>query len=323
MSNRTAENGDMTSYAGDMTGVRTYEGAQASIDVADLAKSFGDVRALDGVSLQVTPGEVYGLLGANGAGKTTLMRCLLGYLNPTRGSARTLGGNSRDVEIRCRIGYLPGDLRLPLRSSVQDILRFHTRLQAQAGRPAADVDDLLTRLEVPTDRRFGALSKGNRQKVGLALSLLANPDVLVLDEPTSGLDPHMQELVLDIVRERRAGGAAVLFSTHILSEAEAIADRVGVLSRGSLVAEAPLGDLLERAQQSIEVVLDEPPPANVLDNTPGLLEVTVQDSHLQAIITGSLSEAIRALAPYGVRRIATRAHELDEMFQQTRNGGAS
>jgi ABC-2 type transport system ATP-binding protein len=312
----------MASYAGDMSSGSSREDTTASIDVTDLAKSFGQVQALDGVSLRVHPGEVYGLLGANGAGKTTLMRCLLGYLNPSRGSARTLGGNSRDVDVRCRVGYLPGDLRLPVRSAVQDILRFHTRLQAQAGRPAADVDDLLTRLEVPTDRRFGALSKGNRQKVGLALSLLADPEVLVLDEPTSGLDPRMQELVLDIVRERRAKGAAVLLSTHILSEAEAIADRVGVLSHGTLVAEAPLGDLLERAQQSIEVALDDPPPPNILDGTPGLVRASVQGTEVQAIVTGSLSEAIRALAPYGVRRIATRAHELDEMFQQTRNGAS-
>jgi len=322
VSNRTAENADMTAYAGGVAGVSAPSSDRASIDIADLAKSFGDVRALDGVSLQVAPGEVYGLLGANGAGKSTLMRCLLGYLNPTRGTVRTLAGNSRDVDIRSRIGYLPGDLRLPLRSSVQDILRFHTRLQARAGRPATDAENLLTRLDVPMDRRFGALSKGNRQKVGLALSLMAAPEVLVLDEPTSGLDPHMQELVLDIVRERRADGAAVLLSTHILSEAEAIADRVGVLSRGKLVAEAPLSTLLDRAQQSIEVALDEAPPPTVLDVVPGLMSAAVQGTEVTAVVTGSLSEAIRALAPYGVRRIATRAHELDEMFQQTRDGAS-
>ena len=294
----------------------------ASIDISDLAKRFGDVTALDGVSLRVDPGEVYALLGANGAGKSTLMRCLLGYLNPTRGGANALGSSSRDVAIRCRIGYLPGDLRLPLRSSVADIVRFHTRLQAQAGRPSTDIDELLSRLEVPLDRRFGALSKGNRQKVGLALALLSSPDVLVLDEPTSGLDPLMQGLVLDIVRERRNAGTAILFSTHILSEAEAIADRVGVLSRGNLIAEAPLATLLERATQSIDVVLDEPAPASVLDGIAGLVTSSVQGVEVQAVVTGSLSDTMRALSPYGVRRIATRAHELDEMFQQAWNGAS-
>lgn len=294
--------------------------SRASIDISDLAKTFGDVQALDGVSLHVVPGEVYALLGANGAGKSTLMRCLLGYLNPTRGSATALGGNSRDVDIRRRIGYLPGDLRLPLRSSVREILGFHATLQQRAGRPAADMDSLLTRLDVPVDRRFGALSKGNRQKVGLALSLMASPDVLVLDEPTSGLDPLMQELVLDIIRERRADGAAVLLSTHILSEAEAIADRVGVLSHGLLVAEAPLGTLLESAQQSIEVSLDEEPPDDVLAGMTGLVSASTTGHDVQAVVVGSLSETIRRLAPYGVRRIATRAHELDEMFQQSQGG---
>lgn len=287
-----------------------------SVDVVGLSKSFGLVTALTDVSLTVAPGEVYALLGANGAGKSTLMRCLLGYLNADSGTTTVLGSQSRAPETRSRVGYLPGDLRLPTRSSVRDILDFRSRLQRQAGRPAHSMDELISRLDVPVDRRFGALSKGNRQKVGLTLALMADPDVLVLDEPTSGLDPLMQDLVLTLVGERRSHGTAVLLSTHILSEAEAIADRVGVLSRGQLVADAPLETLLRQARQSIEVTLDRPAPADLLDGIDGLSHSHIQGTEVQAVIVGSLAQAIERLAPYGVTRISTRAHELDEMFAQ-------
>lgn len=274
------------------------------------------MHALSDVSLAVAPGEIYVLLGANGAGKSTLMRCLLGYLSPTSGSATALGGSSRDTAIRARMGYLPGDLRLPARSTVAEILGFRSRMQAHVDRPAVNAEELCERLEIPIGRRFGALSKGNRQKVGLALALMSAPDVIVLDEPTSGLDPLMQESVLDIIRERRDAGAAVLLSTHILSEAADIADRVGVLSRGSLVIEAPLSTFLEQARQSLAVTLDEPAPPDLLDDLDEIAEAHIADRQVTLVVVGSTAEALRRLAPYGVHRIATQSHELDEMFQQ-------
>lgn len=290
--------------------------ADDSISIVGLSKSFGDVHAITDVSLQVDAGEIYVLLGANGAGKSTLMRCLLGYLAPTAGRATALGGSSRDTAIRARIGYLPGDLRLPARSTVAEILSFRSRMQAHTDRPAVDADALCERLEIPIERRFGTLSKGNRQKVGLALALMSAPDVIVLDEPTSGLDPIMQESVLDIIRERRDAGAAVLLSTHILSEAADVADRVGVLSKGSLVVEAPLSTFLEQARQSLVVTLDRPAPPDLLDDVDDVAEAHITDRQVAFVVVGSTAEAVRRLAPYGVHRIATQSHELDEMFQQ-------
>lgn len=290
--------------------------AEPSIVISQLAKEFGTVRALADVSLQVHPGEIYVLLGANGAGKSTLMRILLGYLNPTHGSATTLGGSSRETPIRARVGYLPGDLRLAARSTVAEILGFRSRMQLHADRPAVDAEEFCERLDIPVERRFGTLSKGNRQKVGLALALMSAPDVLVLDEPTSGLDPIMQESVLDIIRERRDAGAAVLLSTHILSEAADVADRVGVLSKGSLVMEAPLSTFLEQARQSLVVTLDRPAPPDLLDDVDEIADVHIADRQVTLVVVGSTAETVRRLAPYGVRRIATQPHELDEMFQQ-------
>lgn len=288
--------------------------------VDDLTKDFAGVRAVAGVTLQIRPGEVHALLGANGAGKSTLMRCLLGYLRPTAGTVTVLDGDSRDPRIRARVGYLPGDLRLPARSTVAEILSFHSRLLTRAGRPPARRDALVEQLGVPADRRFGTLSKGNRQKVGLVLALMAEPDVLVLDEPTSGLDPLMQEEVLDLVRTRRDAGCAILLSTHILAEAENIADRVAVLSHGRLVVDRPIDSLLEGARQALEVTLDTPAPPDLLRGVPGVEEATLSGHEASLVVVGTAADAIRLLAPYGVRRIVTRAHELDDMFQQAAEG---
>ena len=281
-----------------------------------LTKHFGAVRAVVDVTLDIRPGEVHALLGANGAGKSTLMRCLLGYLTPTGGSVHVLGGDSRDPTIRARVGYLPGDLRLPARATVAEILSFHTRLLINAGRPPLQREALVSQLGIPTARRFGALSKGNRQKVGVALALMADPDVLVLDEPTSGLDPLMQDYVHNLVRARRDAGCAILLSTHILAEAEAIADRVAVLSRGHLVADRPIDALLEGARQALEVTLDRPAPADLLDGVAGVEECAVTGTEASIVVVGTAAPVIERLAPYGVRRIVTRAHELDDMFQQ-------
>ena len=290
--------------------------SSAHTRVDGLTKDFGEVRAVVGVTLEIRPGEVHALLGANGAGKSTLMRCLLGYLKPTDGTVTVLDGDSRDPVIRARVGYLPGDLRLPARSTVAEILSFHTRLLSRAGRPPVQRDRLVAQLGVPAERRFGTLSKGNRQKVGLVLALMAEPDVLVLDEPTSGLDPLMQDEVLDLVRARRDAGCAVLLSTHILAEAVDIADRVAVLSGGHLVTDRPLEDLLAGARQVLEITLETPAPQDLLAGVAGIEQATIAGTEAQIAVLGSAAEAMARLAPYGVRRIATRTHELDEMFHQ-------
>lgn len=287
-----------------------------SARVDGLSKQFGDVAALSDVDLEIASGEVHALLGANGAGKSTLMRCLLGYLNPTAGTVSVLGGDSREPSIRSRIGYLPGDLRLPPRSTAAEILDVHARLLAHVGRPALLRDDLIERFDVPVSRRFGALSKGNRQKVGLVVALMSRPDVVVLDEPTSGLDPLMQAKVLDTVREFRARGAAILLSTHVLAEAEAIADRVAVLSHGRLVTDRSLESLLEGARQTVEVHLERIPPYDVLVGARGLVQSTVAEGQVHAVVSGSLAEVMSRLAPFGIRRVTSQAHELDAMFQQ-------
>ena len=286
------------------------------VTIASLTKRFGTLTAVDDVTFSVAAGEVFGLLGPNGAGKTTLIRCLLGYLHATSGEARVLGSDARVPRVRARVGYLPGDLRLEPRLTARQILDFRARLLRRSGRSIAstDIDGLAERLSLPLDRRFGTLSKGNRQKVGVLLCMLGDPDVLALDEPTSGLDPLMQDVVLDMVRERRDAGAAVLLSTHILTEAESIADRVGVLSRGKLAAQSTIHELLDTARQHVTFALATDPPADLLAGIRGLESVRIEGLSIEVVAIGSLQDIIERLAPLGIVRIRTDSGELDTIF---------
>jgi ABC-2 type transport system ATP-binding protein len=187
-----------------------------------LTKRFGAVTAVDSLDLTVHPGEVMGFLGPNGAGKTTTMRLLLGYLRPTAGTATVLGGSlAREPGLRRRVGYLPGDLRMDPGMTGADLFTYVGRLRGEPA--AARVHELVDRLGLDPAHRFGVLSKGNRQKVGLVQALCHDPDVLILDEPTTGLDPLAQRELLTLVRAAADRGAAVLFSTHVLSEVERVA----------------------------------------------------------------------------------------------------
>ena len=294
-------------------------GTDQAVAIDHLTKRYGDLTAVDDVNIAVAPGEVYGLLGPNGSGKSTTIRVLLGYLAPTAGTVAVLGDDARLPSTRARIGYLPGDLRLPMRLTGQRILDFTVATLRASGRdvPDTEVSDLAARLELDLTRRFTTLSKGNRQKIGILRALLGSPDVLVLDEPTSGLDPLVQDLVLDLVRARAEAGAAVLFSSHILSEVESIADRVGVLNRGRLVTEGSVAELVASAPQQLVITLTTPVTTESLVGVPGVESVRVEDRDVHVAVTGSAAEVFTRLAPYGIERVKSAGNELDEVFHRS------
>ena len=211
-------------------------GHKVVFQTESLSKRYGRVLALDGLSLDVRPGEVLGFLGPNGAGKTTTLRLLMGYLQPTSGSARVHGLDSwRDsVAVHARTGYLPGEVRLWPKMTARAIADHLARLRGldHDHGPA----DLAKRLDLDLDRPVGVVSKGNRQKAGVLLALLGDPELLLLDEPTSGLDPLVQAEFHAVLRERVTVGTAVLLSSHVLSEVERVADRVPARG-GAAVAE--------------------------------------------------------------------------------------
>jgi len=283
------------------------------IEITGLRKHFGAVKAVDGIDLRVAPGEIYGLLGPNGAGKTTTIRSLLRYLNPTGGTALVLGGDARDRAIRRRIGYLPGDLRLEPKAKVMSLLNFYADLRG--GVDDAFLNELCERLALDTSRKFGELSKGNRQKVGVVQAVMHRPDVLVLDEPTSGLDPLMQREVLRMVGERRDEGAAVLFSSHIIFEVESAADRVGIMRSGTMVVQDTVEGLQRlTARQSMHVRFEREVAASDFDGVPGLVSVWADERSADIVIAGRAAPVLGRLAELGATHISTDPLVLDDIF---------
>ena len=287
--------------------------SQPVIQASGLVKKYGRLTAVDQLDLTVAPGEVYGLLGPNGAGKSTTMRTILGYLHPTAGTATVHGGSARDPHIRRRIGYLPGDLRLEGRLKVRQILAFYADLRG--GVPQERIDALCEQMQLDVTRPFGQLSKGNRQKVGVVQAVMHDPDVLILDEPTSGLDPLMQREVLNLVRERRDAGAAVLFSSHIIFEVEEVADRVGILREGRKVVEDSVAGLQSiTARQSLHLRFSEPVEAEALAGVAGVESVEVERMRVSVVVQGSIGPLVRALAGMPIEHIAADPLLLDDIF---------
>ncbi|NNE11855.1 MAG: ABC transporter ATP-binding protein, partial [Ilumatobacter sp.] len=221
-----------------------------------LTKHYGDVVALVDLDLRVERGEVYGFLGPNGAGKTTMIRTILDEIRPTSGRASILGldVHEHSVEIRRHIGYLPADVALYPQLSGRDLVRFFANLRG--GVDWSHVDELCERLGADLSRPIAELSTGNRQKVGLVQALMNRPEVVIMDEPSAGLDPLVQHELQTMIREIAAEGRTVFLSSHTLSEVERVADRVGIIRRGHLVAVEGLDDLRAKAVRRIELVFD-------------------------------------------------------------------
>jgi sodium transport system ATP-binding protein len=221
--------------------------------VADgLVKRFGPVAAVDGVSLTVSAGEVVGLLGPNGAGKTTTLRMLAGILTPDAGCV-CVGGldiHERPLDAKRRLGFLSGDTQLYQRLTTREVLRYFGRLYGMPDAPiAARTAQLVSELEMGdfADRPCGTLSSGQKQRANIARAFLHEPDLLILDEPTVALDVISGQFIVESIRRQREAGRAVLFSTHIMSEAEYLCDRILLLHRGHIIDEGVLDDLLARS----------------------------------------------------------------------------
>jgi ABC-2 type transport system ATP-binding protein len=228
-----------------------------SIQVSQLTKQYGSQKAIDSLSFELRPGEIVGFLGPNGAGKSTTMKLLTGYLKPTEGRAVVNGHDLAGAPMQARrsIGYLPEHNPLYLDMYVREFLLFVGKLYGMKGKPLKmRVDEMvqLCGLSVEQHKKIGQLSKGYRQRVGLAQALLHDPAVLILDEPTTGLDPNQLTEIRNLIRT--AGAAkTVLFSTHIMQEVEALCDRVIIISKGKIVADSPLTTLRQRGESLEEI----------------------------------------------------------------------
>lgn len=289
---------------------------QAAIITRGLTKSYGPVHALRGVDLEVHRGEIFGFLGPNGSGKTTTIRCLLDLIRPDGGSLRVLGLDPQadSLAVRARVGYLPGELHFEENMKVESALRFLNSLrgvQADWGL----VKQLAGRLDLDLKTVIKNLSKGNKQKVGVIQALMHRSELLLLDEPTSGLDPLIQQEVLRIVVERKQEGATIFFSSHILSEVQEIADRVGILRLGKVVEVADTSSLLNRSVRRARVRFKQPVDASLLCQTPGVQLLSQDDGmSLTLQIEGEMDGLIKALAALQVADFETERSTLEEIF---------
>jgi ABC-2 type transport system ATP-binding protein len=283
-----------------------------AIRTEQLSKRYGETLALDGLELTVAEGEVYGYLGPNGAGKTTTIRLLLGLHRPTAGRAELFGVDawSDPVTAHRRVAYVAGEPFLWPSLTSAETLEFLAQLRG--GTDVSYREELVERFQLDMNKKIRALSKGNRQKVQLVGALASRADLLLLDEPTSGLDPLMEVAFRECVQEAKERGQSVFLSSHILSEVEALCDRVGILRKGRLVEQGTLTELRHLSAQTVEVTFDGAPPeippldgVHVAEAGPGALRFEV---------TGSVKPLLAVLADERVVTLTSREPSLEEIF---------
>ncbi len=284
-----------------------------AIEVTGLVKTFGAARALDGLDLVVRRGEVHGFLGPNGAGKTTTLRVLLGLLRADAGDVRLLGGDPwRDaVSLHRRLAYVPGDVTLWPGLTGGEVVDLLGRLRG--GLDPARRADLLERFDLDPRKKSRDYSKGNRQKVALIAALATDVELLLLDEPTSGLDPLMEEAFRQVVAEEARRGRTVLLSSHILSEVEALCDRVSIVRRGRTVETGTLEELRHLTRTSITAELAAEPHG--LAAVAGVHDLHVDGTKVRLQVDAAgLDDVLRLLTTFRVRALVSRPPTLEELF---------
>jgi ABC-2 type transport system ATP-binding protein len=283
-----------------------------TVQLEHLTKSYGAHRGIVDVTLEARAGQIVGFLGPNGAGKTTAIRVLMGFLYPTSGRASILGRDvvRESVFVRKSVGYLPGDAALYGNRTGKELMALSLRARGVRGDDRGiEVAELL---QAPMDRMIKRCSRGMRQKVALVLTLAHDPQVLILDEPTSGLDPLAQRELLRLLDEEAKAGKTVLFSSHVLSEAEQVCDRVAILREGRLIVEDSVENLRGRKYKEVTVTYAGDPP-----NLEGIGEVEIIWQHQHRItfrVRGDVSVLLRRLSESRIEDVIISEPSLEEVF---------
>src|SRR5215469_15574587 len=269
------------------------------IIIDKLDKSYGKVHAVRGISMSVQRGEIFGFLGPNGAGKTTTIRCMLDVIRPSSGTIRVLGFDSQHdrLELHRRIGYLPGEVRLPGQMTGKQVIDYFSRLQ---GLEPVLLNDLMARFDVEVKRPMKGYSKGMRQKIGIVLAFMCDPEVLILDEPSSGLDPLLQRVFNEFLLEEQARGKTVFMSSHIMSDVEKVCQRVAVIRSGELVTLEAVEALREKAGQQVTVEFGDTSAVSEqdLERIAGVSALRKTNSTYHFNISGSMDRLVKALGQY-------------------------
>ena len=297
-------------------------GNDIAVQVRGLTKNFGAVRALDGLDLEVSEGEVHGFLGPNGAGKSTTIRVLLGLARADSGTARLLGGDpwTDAVALHRQIAYVPGDVTLWPSLTGGETIDLLARMRG--GIDERRRTELVERFGLDPSKKARTYSKGNRQKVSLVSAFASNARLLLLDEPSSGLDPLMENVFQQCVAEARERGATVLLSSHILAETEALCQRVTIIRAGKTVESGTLESMRHLSRTSIKAEMIGDP--GDIGRMPGVEDVTLDGHTLSAQVDGaSLGDVIKMLGNAGVRSLVSQPPTLEDLFLRHYDVGES
>lgn len=287
-----------------------------AIRLSHLTKNYGESRGIEDISFEVMPGEVFGFLGPNGAGKTTAIRTLVGLIKASSGSAEILGEqvSISSSGLRAKIGYLPGVLSTYRGYTAWQYLQFISKMRGQ--NCDQKIVEYSNRLKLDLHRKISELSKGNRQKIGVIQAFMHQPLALFLDEPTSGLDPIVQREFEAILDEAKSRGAAVILSSHVLSEVEHLADRVAIINNGKLVVVEKISTLKENSPRTMDLYFKETIDPSVFASVPGIKNLEVRKSRVSCTVVGSESELLRLALDHGLESVRTHEPTLDEIFIQ-------
>jgi ABC-2 type transport system ATP-binding protein len=293
------------------------DGMTTAIRVHDLRKSFGSTLALDGLDLEVEPGEIHGFLGPNGAGKSTTIRILLGLLRADSGEATVLGEDPwHDTEtLHRRLAYVPGDVSLWPNLTGGEAIDLLGRLRG--GLDEKRRADLLERFDLDPTKKGRTYSKGNRQKVALVAALSADVELLLLDEPTSGLDPLMDAVFRSAIQEFTAGGGTVLLSSHILGEVEALADRISIIRSGRNTETGAIAALRGASLTRVEATTATAVDPHLIEALPGVVNVLVVGDRITcSVATDHLGQLLERLGVSGIRTLASSPPTLEDLFME-------
>jgi ABC-type multidrug transport system ATPase subunit len=290
----------------------------AIIETQGLTKSYGSKRGINGVTLQVDEGEVFGFLGPNGAGKTTTIRVLMGMLRADSGTARIAGLDvwEQSVEVKRLVGYLPGELALDPGLTGGQILAYFGNLRG--GVDQGYLKQLIARLDFDPTRKFRHYSSGNKRKLGIIQAFMHRPRLLILDEPTSGLDPLNQQEFDRMVREVRDDGQTVFLSSHVLTEVEQTCSRVGIIREGQLVRTGQVDELKDIKRQEITITFADTVPLEEFRRLAGVEEAELLPggNTLRLAVQGSADAVVKAAARHSVITLTSHEPSLEDIFMR-------
>jgi len=278
------------------------------IETHNLTKYYGKIKGIEDLTFSVKKGEIFGFLGPNGAGKTTTIRTLLGYLNPTRGSASIFGRNIETdiVDIKREVAYIPGDLNIYEHQTGKEFLNYFAALR---NREMTLLDELLEIFDVPLERKLKGYSKGMKQKIGIIQAFMDDPEMVIMDEPTSGLDPLLQQKFYDFLLKQKKKDKTMFISSHILSEVDRVCDRVGIIKEGNLITLEEVETLKQKRGKIVRIKIKEK-----TETFKGPKDMKIKDGWIEFIALDNIDSWIKKFSNYTILDLIINDFSLEDIF---------